>query len=172
MGHQNHLGEESIGKLLLKYSIPAIIGMMVNALYNIVDRMFIGRIPDVGSLALTGVGITMPIMSILLACGMLIGIGSTANISLNLGRGKRKDAERLIGSAVTLSIIVGIVITILGLIFLNPILNIFGASENTLFYAKQYITVILCGCTFNILSFALNSTVESLMVVLKWLHLL
>ena len=161
MGHQNHLGEESIGKLLLKYSIPAIIGMMVNALYNIVDRMFIGRIPDVGSLALTGVGITMPIMSILLACGMLIGIGSTANISLNLGRGKRKDAERLIGSAVTLSIIVGIVITILGLIFLNPILNIFGASENTLFYAKQYITVILCGCTFNILSFALNSTVRA-----------
>ena len=161
MGHQNHLGEESIGKLLLKYSIPAIIGMMVNALYHIVDRMFIGRIPDVGSLALTGVGITMPIMSILLACGMLIGIGSTANISLNLGRGKRKDAERLIGSAVTLSIIVGIVITILGLIFLNPILNIFGASENTLFYAKQYITVILCGCTFNILSFALNSTVRA-----------
>lgn len=161
MKHQNHLGEQSIGKLLLKYSIPAIIGMMVNALYNIVDRMFIGRIPDIGSLALTGVGITMPIMSILLAFGMLIGIGSTANISLNLGRGKREVAERLIGGAVTLSIIVGISITIIGLIFLNPILNIFGASENTLFYAKQYITVILCGCTFNILSFALNSTVRA-----------
>lgn len=161
MKHQNHLGEESIGKLLLKYSIPAIIGMMVNALYNIVDRMFIGRIPDIGSLALTGVGITMPIMSILLAFGMLIGIGSTANISLNLGRGKREVAERLIGGAVTLSIIVGISITIIGLIFLNPILNIFGASENTLFYAKQYITVILSGCTFNILSFALNSTVRA-----------
>ena len=161
MAHQNHLGEESIGKLLLKYSIPAIIGMMVNALYNIVDRMFIGRIPDVGSLALTGVGITMPIMSILLAFGMLIGIGSTANISLNLGRGKRDEAEKLSGSAITLSLIVGVIITIIGLIFLNPILNIFGASENTLFYAKEYITVILCGCTFNILSFALNSTVRA-----------
>ena len=161
MGHQNQLGEESIGKLLLKYSIPAIIGMLVNALYNIVDRIFIGRIPDVGSLALTGVGITMPIMSILLAFGMLIGIGSTANISLNLGRGKRDDAERLIGSALTLSLIVGIIITIIALIFLNPILNIFGASENTLFYAKEYITVILGGCTFNILSFALNSTVRA-----------
>lgn len=112
MGHQNHLGEESIGKLLLKYSIPAIIGMLVNALYNIVDRMFIGRIPEVGSLALTGVGITMPIISILLAFGMLIGVGSTANISLNLGRGKRDDAERLIGSALTLSLIIGIIITI------------------------------------------------------------
>ena len=119
MAHQNHLGEESIGKLLLKYSIPAIIGMMVNALYNIVDRMFIGRIPDVGSLALTGVGITMPIMSILLAFGMLIGIGSTANISLNLGRGKRDEAEKLIGSAITLSLIVGVIITIIGLIKSN-----------------------------------------------------
>ena len=154
MRHQNQLGEESIGKLLLNYSIPAIIGMMVNALYNIVDRMFIGRIPEVGSLALTGVGITMPIMSILLAFGMLIGIGSTANISLNLGRGNRDEAE-------SLSLIVGIAITIIGLLFLNPILNLFGASENTLFYAKQYITIILCGCTFNILSFALNSTVRA-----------
>ncbi len=161
MGHQNHLGEESIGKLLLKYSIPAIIGMMVNALYNIVDRMFIGRIPEVGSLALTGVGITMPIMSILLAFGMLIGIGSTANISLNLGRGKRDDAERLIGSAITLSLIVGVLLTFIGLIFINPILNLFGASSNTLIYAKQYITIILFGCTFNILSFALNSTVRA-----------
>ncbi|SCI88550.1 Multidrug export protein mepA [uncultured Clostridium sp.] len=161
MSNQKYLAEESIGKLLLKYSIPAIIGMLVNALYNIVDRMFIGRIPDVGSLALTGVGITMPIMSILLAFGMLIGIGSTANISLNLGRGKKDVAEKLIGNAVTLSIIVGVAITVIGLIFLNPILNIFGASANTLFYAKEYITVILIGCTFNILSFALNSTVRA-----------
>lgn len=161
MSNQKYLAEESIGKLLLKYSIPAIIGMLVNALYNIVDRMFIGRIPDVGSLALTGVGITMPIMSILLAFGMLIGIGSTANISLNLGRGKKDVAEKLIGNAVTLSLIVGIGITAIGLIFLNPILNLFGASANTLFYAKEYITVILIGCTFNILSFALNSTVRA-----------
>ena len=161
MSNQKYLAEESIGKLLLKYSIPAIIGMLVNALYNIVDRMFIGRIPEVGSLALTGVGITMPIMSILLAFGMLIGIGSTANISLNLGRGKKDVAEKLIGSAVTLSLIVGIAITDIGLIFINPILNIFGASSNTLFYAKEYITVILVGSTFNILSFALNSTVRA-----------
>lgn len=161
MSNQKYLAEESIGKLLLKYSIPAIIGMLVNALYNIVDRMFIGRIPEVGSLALTGVGITMPIMSILLAFGMLIGIGSTANISLNLGRGKRDVAEKLIGNSVTLSLIVGIAITAIGLIFLNPILNIFGASANTLFYAKEYITVILIGSTFNILSFALNSTVRA-----------
>ena len=152
MSNQKHLGDAPIGKLLLQYSIPAIIGMVVNALYNIVDRMFIGNIPDIGSLAITGVGITMPIMTIVLAFGMLIGIGTTANISLNLGKGNRTTAEKLLGNAFTLSIIVGLA---------NPILNLFGASENTLFYAKEYIGIILLGCTFNILSFALNSTVRA-----------
>lgn len=161
MSNQKHLGDAPIGKLLLQYSIPAIIGMVVNALYNIVDRMFIGNIPDIGSLAITGVGITMPIMTIVLAFGMLIGIGTTANISLNLGKGNRTTAENLLGNAFTLSIIVGLAIAITGTIFANPILNLFGASENTLFYAKEYIGIILLGCTFNILSFALNSTVRA-----------
>ncbi|WP_302653099.1 MATE family efflux transporter [uncultured Clostridium sp.] len=161
MSNQKHLGDAPIGKLLLQYSIPAIIGMVVNALYNIVDRMFIGNIPDIGSLAITGVGITMPIMTIVLAFGMLIGIGTTANISLNLGKGNRTTAEKLLGNAFTLSIIVGLAIAITGTIFANPILNLFGASENTLFYAKEYIGIILLGCTFNILSFALNSTVRA-----------
>lgn len=161
MSNQKHLGDAPIGKLLLQYSIPAIIGMVVNALYNIVDRMFIGNIPNIGSLAITGVGITMPIMTIVLAFGMLIGIGTTANISLNLGKGNRTTAEKLLGNAFTLSIIVGLAIAITGTIFANPILNLFGASENTLFYAKEYIGIILLGCTFNILSFALNSTVRA-----------
>ena len=161
MSNQKHLGDAPIGKLLLQYSIPAIIGMVVNALYNIVDRMFIGNIPDIGSLAITGVGITMPIMTIVLAFGMLIGIGTTANISLNLGKGNKTTAEKLLGNAFTLSIIVGLAIAITGTIFANPILNLFGASENTLFYAKEYIGIILLGCTFNILSFALNSTVRA-----------
>ena len=142
MSNQKHLGDAPIGKLLLQYSIPAIIGMVVNALYNIVDRMFIGNIPDIGSLAITG-------------------IGTTANISLNLGKGNRTTAEKLLGNAFTLSIIVGLAIAITGTIFANPILNLFGASENTLFYAKEYIGIILLGCTFNILSFALNSTVRA-----------
>ena len=161
MSNQKHLGDAPIGKLLLQYSIPAIIGMVVNALYNIVDRMFIGNIPDIGSLAITGVGITMPIMTIVLAFGMLIGIGTTANISLNLGKGNRTTAEKLLGNAFTLSIIVGLAIAITGTFFANPILTLFGASENTLFYAKEYIGIILLGCTFNILSFSLNSTVRA-----------
>ena len=161
MSNQKHLGEAPIGKLLLQYSVPAIIGMIVNALYNIVDRMFIGNIPNIGSLAITGVGITMPIMTIILAFGMLIGIGATANISLNLGKGNRLTAEKLLGNAFTLSIIVGLAIAIVGTICANPILNLFGASENTLFYAKEYLNIILLGCTFNILSFSLNSTVRA-----------
>ena len=161
MSNQKHLGEAPIGKLLLQYSVPAIIGMIVNALYNIVDRMFIGNIPNIGSLAITGVGITMPIMTIILAFGMLIGIGATANISLNLGKGNRTTAEKLLGNAFTLSIIVGLAIAIVGTICANPILNLFGASENTLFYAKEYLNIILLGCTFNILSFSLNSTVRA-----------
>ena len=161
MSNQKHLGEAPIGKLLLQYSVPAIIGMIVNALYNIVDRMFIGNIPNIGSLAITGVGITMPIMTIILSFGMLIGIGATANISLNLGKGNRPTAEKLLGNAFTLSIIVGLAIAIVGTICANPILNLFGASENTLFYAKEYLNIILLGCTFNILSFSLNSTVRA-----------
>lgn len=161
MSNQKHLGEAPIGKLLLQYSVPAIIGMIVNALYNIVDRMFIGNIPNIGSLAITGVGITMPIMTIILAFGMLIGIVATANISLNLGKGNRPTAEKLLGNAFTLSIIVGLAIAIVGTICANPILNLFGASENTLFYAKEYLHIILLGCTFNILSFSLNSTVRA-----------
>ncbi|KGN02191.1 multidrug transporter MatE [Clostridium novyi A str. 4570] len=161
MKEQMMLGEEPIGKLLLKYSIPAIIGMLVNALYNIVDRIFIGHIPNVGALAITGVGITMPIMYILLAFGMLVGIGTTANISIKMGQGKRKDAEKLLGNCFTLSIIISAVLTVIGILFVNKILGVFGASENTLYYAKEYINIILFGAIFNILNFALNSTIRA-----------
>ena len=102
MNRQKLLGEEKISKSLMQFSVPAIIGMMVNTLYNIVDRMYIGNIPEVGGLALTGVGITMPIMTIILAFGMLVGIGTSARISLKLGEHKRDEAEQHLGNAFTL----------------------------------------------------------------------
>lgn len=138
---QQMLATEPVGKLLLKYSVPAIIGMIVNALYNVVDRIFIGNIPGVGALAITGVGVTMPIMTIILAFGMLIGIGSTANISIKLGQGKRDDAEIIIGNSITLSVIIGLAISIIGISFGDVILKSFGASESTLYYAKSYIYI-------------------------------
>ena len=160
MENQQALGTESVGKLLLKYSVPAIIGMMVNALYNVVDRIFIGNIPGVGPLAITGVGVTMPIMSITLAFAMLIGIGCTTNISIKLGQGKKEKAERLIGNAVTLAVIIGLLISVLGLTFSNQILHLFGASDQTLYYAKSYIYIILAGTVFNTLGFTLNNTIR------------
>lgn len=161
MKNQNLLGQESVGRLLLRYSVPAIIGMIVNAFYNIVDRIFIGKIPNVGAMAITGVGITMPITSILLGFGMLVGIGTTANISLKLGQGKREEAEKLLGNAFILTLIISIAITIIGIIFKKDILGIFGASPNTMIYAEQYIYIIFIGTIFNLLSFSLNSTIRA-----------
>ena len=160
MENQQALGTESVGKLLLKYSVPAIIGMMVNALYNVVDRIFIGNIPGVGPLAITGVGVTMPIMSITLAFAMLIGIGCTTNISIKLGQGKKEDAQKIIGNGITLSIIISLILSIIGIVFGNQILHLFGASDQTLYYAKSYIYIILAGTVFNTLGFTLNNTIR------------
>ena len=156
MENQQLLGTERISKLLLKYSIPAIIGMLVNSLYNVVDRIFIGNIPGVGPLAITGLGVTMPIMTIILAFGMLIGIGTTTTISIKLGQGKVEEARKLIGNVIT-----GIIIMILGILFANKILTLFGASENTLIYAKSYINIILLGTVVNLLSFSLNHSIRA-----------
>ncbi|MGL4868140.1 MAG: MATE family efflux transporter [Cetobacterium sp.] len=150
-----------IKKLLIKYSIPAIISMLVSALYNVVDRIFIGNMDEIGALAITGVGITMPIVTIALAFSMLVGIGATANISIKLGKQNRDGAEKILGNIITLSIILGVVITILGTIFRDPILTAFGASESTLKYAGEYIGVILYGTVFNIMGYALNSTIRA-----------
>ena len=136
MDRQKILGEKPIHKLLLEYSIPAIIGMLVNALYNVVDRIFIGKIPDIGPLALTGVGVTMPIMTMILGVSMLVGIGATATISLTLGSGNKEDGEFILGNATVLMVIMGIVLTIIGVLLKNKILILFGASENTIYYAS------------------------------------
>lgn len=158
--NQQILGTEPIGKLLIKYSVPAIISMMVNGLYNVVDRIFIGNIPGVGPLAITGLGVTMPIMTIILAFGMLIGIGSVTNISIKLGQGKKEEAEQIIGNAITLTIIVGLLISIIGITFENQILHMFGASDGSLPYAKAYINIILLGTIFNLLGMVFNNSIR------------
>ncbi|WP_061995631.1 MATE family efflux transporter [Clostridium sp. ATCC 25772] len=161
MNHQNKLGEEKVFKLLLEFSVPAIIGMVVNTLYNIIDRMYIGHIPEVGNLAITGVSITMPIMTIMLAFGMLVGIGTSAKISLKLGQNDKESAEKHLSNAFTLLIIISILITIFGLLFMDKLLAIFGASEQTLVFAREYIEVIFIGTIFNMLSFGLNHSIRS-----------
>lgn len=160
MGTQELLAKEPIGKLLLKYSVPAIIGMIVNALYNVVDRIFIGNIPGVGSLAITGVGVTMPITTIILGFAMLVGVGATTTISIKLGQGRKEEAAKVIGNAISLAIILALILTIVGLVFGDVILTKFGASDETLYYAKAYIYIILLGTVFNMVAFALNNTIR------------
>ncbi len=161
MRDQKRLGEEKILKLLMEFSIPAIVGMLVNTLYNIIDRMFIGHIPVIGHLAIAGVGITMPLMTIIMAFGMLIGIGTATRISIKLGENKRNEAERHLGNACTLIVVISVLLTVLGLVFMKPLLNAFGASENIIIYAEQYIQIIYFGCIFNVLGFGLNHSIRS-----------
>ena len=158
--NQLELGQESIGKLLLKYSVPAIIGMMVNALYNVVDRIFIGNIPGVGTMAIAGLGVTMPILTILLAFGMLVGVGSATNVSIKLGQGKKEEAQNIIGSGMILTITIGLFLTVIGILFSNQILNMFGASDATLYYAKSYTNIIMLGAVFNISAMFFNNVIR------------
>ena len=159
MDSSKQLGEENIGKLLIKFSVPAIIGMLVNGLYNVVDRIFIGR--GIGKLALSGVTVTFPIAIMIMAFAMLVGIGSAALISIKLGQQKKEEAEHILGNAFTLLIILSILVTVLGLIFLEPLLLKIGASKDILPYAKEYIIIILIGAIFQSVGFGLNNTIRS-----------
>jgi putative MATE family efflux protein len=159
MDHTKQLGEESIGRLLMKFSIPAIVGMLVSALYNIVDRAFVGH--GVGYLAITGISFVFPIMTIIMAFGMLIGIGATALISIKLGQKKKEEAEVILANTLVLLIIVSIAITIIGLIFCDPIIKVFGATGEVMSYSKQYITIILIGTLSQTLAFGLNNIIRA-----------
>lgn len=159
MNRAQHLGEEKVGKLLLKFSIPAIIGMLVNGLYNIVDRIFVGR--GVGSLALSGIAISFPITLAIMAFGMLIGIGATSVISIRLGQQKREEAERIVGNAFILLLGISLTITLLGYLFMDPLLVGLGASPDVLPYAKQYISVLLGGAVFQSIGFGMNNFIRA-----------
>lgn len=141
MNRSQQLGEEKVGRLLLKFSIPAMIGMLVNGLYNIVDRIFVGR--GVGSLALSGIAISFPITLAIMAFVMLIGLGATSVISIRLGQQKREEAERIVGNAFILLLGISLTITLFGYLFMDPLLVGLGASTDVLPYAKQYISVLL-----------------------------
>lgn len=159
MNATKDLESKSVGKLLFQLSVPAVIGMLVNALYSVVDRIFIGR--GVGSLALSGVAVTFPITNIIMAVGMLVGIGAASVVSIKLGQKKNEEAERIVGNAFLLTLILTIFITILGLIFLDPLLKVLGASEDTLPYAKTFSTILLTGAVLQNVGFGLNPIIRS-----------
>lgn len=159
MSRSEQMSSGSIAKLLLKYSLPAIIGMLVNALYNIVDSIFVGQ--GVGELALAGTTVSFPIIIILMAFIMLIAMGATALISIRLGENKEEEAEKIVGNSLTLFFIVGITLTILGLIFIEPLLKIFGATENILPYSLDYMKIILLGSLFMAVGIGMNNFIRA-----------
>lgn len=159
MNEVNEMESGKISKLLLKFSLPAIVGMLVNALYNVVDSIFIGR--GVGDLALAGVTISLPIMTTFMACVMLIGMGATSLISIRMGQKRQDEAEAIVGNALVLFIVIGLGLTILGLIFLKPILISFGASPDTLPFALDYMRIILLGSVFMAIGLGMNNFIRA-----------
>ena len=159
MDRAERLGTERILPLLLQFSIPASVGMLVQALYNVVDRIFVGN--GVGPLGLAGLAIVYPVMLIKLAVNMLIGLGATALISIRLGEGRRKEAEQILSTAFTMLILLSLVLTVLGIAFLDPLLRLLGASEEVVPYARDYLSIILYGSVFQAIGFGLNHMIRA-----------
>ena len=144
----DRLGTEKVGRLLFRFSLPAITGMLVNALYNVVDRVFVGR--GVNETALGGLSLVMPLMTISLAFAMLFGVGAANMISMRLGQGRRQEAENALNHCLLLLAGIGLVLMFAGLCFMDPILSSLGAQEGSqaLDYARRYFRIILYGSVF------------------------
>ncbi len=153
------LGQEKVGKLLINFSIPAIVGMLVMSLYNVIDRMFIGN--SSGSLGIAAITVGFPVMIVQFAFIGMIGMGATALVSIRLGQRKREEAEFIMGNAVTLLAGLALVMTVLGLVFLDPLLRIFGASDEVMPLARIYIRIILGASIFQSLSFGMNNFIRA-----------
>lgn len=159
MDHAQQLGERRIPDLLFQFSLPAIVGMMVNALYNVVDRVFVGR--GVGYLGIAGVTVGFPIMLIMMAFGMLIGIGATTLISIRLGQQKKDEAEVIAAHGLVLLVFFALLITVGGLVFLDPLLKLFGTSPEVMPYARDYMHIILLGSVFQAVGFGMNNMIRA-----------
>lgn len=153
------LGTESIGKLLMQYAVPAIIAMTAASLYNMVDSIFIGH--GVGTMAISGLALTFPLMNLAAAFGSLVGVGASTLISVKLGQKDYDTAQRVLGNVFVLNILLGVVFTVVVMIFLDPILYFFGGSEQTIGYARDYMQIILLGNVITHLYLGLNAVLRS-----------
>ena len=153
------LGTESIGRLLRKYAIPAIIAMTASSLYNMIDSIFIGQ--GVGPLAISGLAVTFPLMNISAAFGSLVGVGASAIVSMLLGQKNYGVARKVLGNVMTMNVVLGVLLMFFGLLFLDPILYFFGASENIISYAREYMIYILLGNVITHLYLGLNAVLRA-----------
>ena len=153
------LGTESIGKLLMQYAVPAIIAMTASSLYNMVDSIFIGH--GVGTMAISGLALTFPLMNLAAAFGSLVGVGASTLISVRLGQKDYDTAQRVLGNVVVLNILLGVAFTVVVMAFLDPILYFFGGSDQTIGYARDYMQIILLGNAVTHLYLGLNAVLRS-----------
>lgn len=153
------LGTKPVGKLLMQYALPAIIAMTAASLYNMVDSIFIGQ--GVGALAISGLAITFPFMNLSAAFGAAVGVGASTYLSVKLGQKDYKTAETILGNSVTLNIIIGVAFSVVCLLFLDPILRFFGASDQTITYARDYMVIILVGNVFSHMYFGMNAVLRA-----------
>ncbi len=152
----NDLGRDPIGPLLLRLAVPSVTAQLVNALYNIVDRIYIGHIPEVGQLALTGLGVTFPVLMIIAALSALVCIGGGARAAIQMGAGDNERANEILGNCTCLLLLISVAVTLFFQLFKEPLLLLFGASENTIGYAVDYLGIYLWGTVFVQCSMGLN----------------
>ena len=155
------MGSEPIPRLLLEFSIPVMTGMIVQAVYSIINRAFIGNVPEAATLGMAAITVGMPIMILSMAFGMLIGFGGSAALSLYLGQKDLARAEKVLGNALTLTLGLGLVVTVLGLVFLDPLLGMLGATAEVLPYAREYNGIILLGTIPMIVGFGINNFIRA-----------
>ncbi len=153
------LGTKPVGKLLVQYALPAVVAMLASSLYNMVDSIFIGH--GVGALAISGLAVTFPFMNIMAAFGAAIGVGASSSLSVKLGQKDYKTAETILGNTFTLNLLIGVSLAFVSLVFLDPILYFFGASEQTIVYAREYMFVILLGSPITHEYFGLNAVLRA-----------
>ena len=155
------LGTEKVSRLLMQYAIPAIIAQIAASLYNMIDSAFIGHIPNVGADAISGLATTFPFMNLSVAFGAMVGVGGATQLSVRLGQSDYDSAKNILGNLVTLNVLVGLIFAAVSFAFLDEILIFFGASENTLPYARDYMEVILLGNVVTHLYFGINATLRA-----------
>lgn len=159
--NKDFLGKEPIGKLLLKLALPTVAAQMINMLYNIVDRIYIGHIPKVGAMALTGVGVCMPIIMIVSAFAALVGNGGAPRASIFMGKEDKESAENTLGNCFFVQILISIILTVILLLWNRDLLLTFGASKNTISYAESYMSIYAIGTIFVQLTLGMNAFITA-----------